>query len=113
VTYSVLYYPLAAAFGIALVAVAAQAVAVGSFAALVRDEFGAQGRWASRTFAVVWPAFVLTAASPSALGLMLALAALPALQRGRTTLACATCVAIRYTPYGASRRDARARPATA
>ena len=44
---------------------------------------------------------------------MLALAALPALQRGRTTLACATCVAIRYTPYGASRRDARARPATA
>ena len=91
VTYSFLYYPLAAVFGIAFVAVAAQAVAVGSFAALVRDEFGAQGRWASRTFAVVWPAFVLTAAFPSALGLMLALVALRGLQRGRMTLACATC----------------------
>ena len=43
VTYSVLYYPLAAAFGIAAVAVATQAIAVGAFAALVRDEFGAQG----------------------------------------------------------------------
>jgi hypothetical protein len=91
VTYSVLYYPLAAAFGIALVAIAAQAIAVGSFAALVRDEFGAQGRWAARTFAVVWPAFVLTAAFPSALGMMLALVALCALQRRRTALACATC----------------------
>ena len=49
------------------------------------------GRWASRTFAVVWPAFVLTAAFPSALGMMLALLALLALQRGRTALACATC----------------------
>jgi hypothetical protein len=92
VTYSVLYYPLAAAFGIAAVAVATQAIAVGAFAALMRDEFGAQGRWASRTFAVVWPAFVLTAAFPSALGMMLALLALLALQRGRTALACATCV---------------------
>jgi hypothetical protein len=91
VTYSVLYYPLAAAFGIAVVAVAAQAVAVGCFAALMRDEFGAQGRWAARTFAVVWPAFVLTAAFPSALGLMLALVALRSLQRGRPTLGCASC----------------------
>ncbi|MGZ4276624.1 MAG: hypothetical protein ACXVFT_22335 [Solirubrobacteraceae bacterium] len=91
VTYSVLYYPLAAAFGIASVAVTTQATAVGGFAVLMRDEFGAQGRWASRTFAVVWPAFVLTAAFPSALGMMLALLALLALQRGRTALACATC----------------------
>jgi hypothetical protein len=91
VTYSVLYYPLAAVFGIAPVAIAAQAIAAGSFASVVRDEFGAQGRWASRTFAVVWPAFVLTAAFPSALGLMLALVALRALQAGRTALACATC----------------------
>jgi hypothetical protein len=91
VTYSVLYYPLAAAFGIAVVAVAGQAVAVGTFATLARDEFGPQGLWAARTFALVWPAFVLTAAFPSALGMMLALVALRALQRGRTALACATC----------------------
>jgi hypothetical protein len=91
VTYSVLYYPLAALFGMALVAVAGQAVSVGTFAAIVLDEFGPQGRWAARTFALVWPAFVLTAAFPSALGLMLALLALRALQRGRTALACANC----------------------
>jgi hypothetical protein len=91
VTYSLLYYPLVAAFGIALVAIAGQAIAVGTFASLVRDEFGDQGRWAARTFTLVWPAFVLTAAFPSALGMALALVALRALQRGRTSLACATC----------------------
>jgi hypothetical protein len=91
VTYSLLYYPLVAVVGIALVAIAGQAVAVGAFAALVRDEFGAQGRWAARTFALVWPAFVLTAAFPSALGMMFVLVALRALQRGRTKRACATC----------------------
>jgi hypothetical protein len=91
VTYSVLYYPLAAVFGMALVAIAGQAVAVGTFAALVFEEFGPKGRWAARTFAIVWPAFVLTAAFPSALGIMLALLALRALQRGRTARACATC----------------------
>jgi hypothetical protein len=91
VTYSVLYYPLAAVFGLAVVAVTSQAVAVGTFAAVVREEFGPQGRWAARTFALVWPAFVLTAAFPSALGMMLALLALLALQRGQTALACITC----------------------
>ena len=40
----------------------------------------------------MWPAFVLTAAFPSALGMMLALLALLALQRVGTALACATCV---------------------
>ena len=89
VTYSVLYYPLAAAFGIAVVAVAGQALAVGTFAAVVRDEFGPQGRWASRTFALVWPALVLTAAFPSALGMALALVVLRFLQRGRMAWACA------------------------
>jgi hypothetical protein len=91
VTYSVLYYPLAVVFGIASVAVAGQALAVGAFAALVRDEFGPQGRWASRTFAALWPAFVLTAAFPSALGIMLALLALRSLQRRRPAHACALC----------------------
>jgi hypothetical protein len=91
VTYSLLYYPLASLFGIALVAVVSQAVAVGTFAALVRDEFGAHGKWGARTFALVWPAFVLTAAFPSGLGMMLALVALRSLQRGRTALACGAC----------------------
>ena len=56
------------------------------------EEFGPQGRWAARTFALVWPAFVLTAAFPSGLGMTLALLALRALQRGRTALACLACV---------------------
>ena len=92
VTYSVLYYPLAAVFGMAVLAVAGQAAAVGTFASLVLEEFGPQGRWAARTFALVWPAFVLTAAFPSGLGMTLALLALRALQRGRTALACLACV---------------------
>jgi hypothetical protein len=91
VTYSVLYYPLAATFGIVAVAVATQAIAVGAFAALVGDEFGEQAHRAAWTFAVVWPAFVLTAAFPSALGLTFALLTLRTLQRGRAALACATC----------------------
>ena len=90
-TYSVLYYPLAAMFGIAVVAVAVQAIAVWAFAHLVGDEFGPQGRWSARTFALVWPVFVLTAAFPSALGMALALVALRSLQRGRTAHACALC----------------------
>jgi len=91
VTYSVLYYPLAATFGIAPVAVGVQALAVGFFAAVMREEFESEGRWTARTFAFVWPAFVLTAAFPSALGMMLALLAVRLLQRGRTARAGATC----------------------
>jgi hypothetical protein len=89
VTYSVLYYPVASVFGMALVAVVGQAIAVGAFALLLHDEFGPQGLWAARTFALVWPLFMVTAAYPSALGMTLALVALRSLQRGRPTRACA------------------------
>jgi hypothetical protein len=91
VTYSILYYPLASVFGMALVAVVGQAMAVGAFAFLLHDEFGPQGRWAARTFALVWPLFMVTAAFPSALGLTFALLALRSLQRARTMRACALC----------------------
>jgi hypothetical protein len=91
VTYSVLYYPLASVFGMALVAVVGQATAVGAFALLLHDEFGPQGAWAARTFALVWPLFMVTAAYPSALGMTLALIALRSLQRGRTGRACVAC----------------------
>jgi hypothetical protein len=80
VTYSLLYYPLAAALGIKLLAVATVATATLAFAVLVWKEWGPQARWSSRTFAVVWAGIVLSAAFPFALGAAFALLALWALQ---------------------------------
>ncbi|TML95988.1 MAG: hypothetical protein E6G03_06855 [Actinobacteria bacterium] len=86
VTYSVLYYPLAAVLGIKLLAVLIVAVSVASFAVLVRHEWGEQSKWAIRAFAVVWAGLVLSAAYPFMLGIALALLALCSLQRGRYAL---------------------------
>jgi hypothetical protein len=82
VTYSVLYYPLAALLGIKLLAVATIATAALAFAVVLGREWGATARWSSRTFAVVWAGVVLSAAFPFALGIALALLALWALQAG-------------------------------
>jgi hypothetical protein len=83
VTYSLLYYPLAAWLGIKLLAVATVAAATLAFAVLVHREWGPRARWSSRTFAVVWAGIVLSAAFPFALGAALALLALWALQARR------------------------------
>src|SRR5207244_4653362 len=80
VTYSVLYYPLAAVLGIRLLAVATIAIAASAFAAVVWREWGPATRWSSRSFAVAWAGIVLSAAFPFALGIALALLALGALQ---------------------------------
>src|SRR5438445_8225813 len=80
VTYSVLYYPLAALLGIKLLAVATIATAALAFAVVMGREWGPTARWSSRTFAVVWAGIVLSAAFPFALGAALALLALWALQ---------------------------------
>jgi hypothetical protein len=82
VTYSPLYYPLAALLGIRLLAVATVATAALSFAVVVGREWGPAARWSSRTFAVVWAGIVLSAAFPFALGVALALLAIWALQAG-------------------------------
>ncbi len=83
VTYSVLYYPLAALLGIRLLAVATIALAALAFAVVLGREWGPTSRWSSRTFAVVWGGIVLSAAFPFALGVALALLAIWALQAGR------------------------------
>jgi len=83
VTYSLLYYPLAAALGIRLLAVATVSTATLAFAVLVWREWGPRARWSSRTFAIVWAGIVLSAAFPFALGAALALLALWALQAQR------------------------------
>src|SRR5919201_2207478 len=83
VTYSVLYYPLAALFGIRLLAVATVATAALAFAVVLGRQWGATARWSSRTFAVVWAGVVLSAAFPFALGIAFALLSLWALQGRR------------------------------
>jgi hypothetical protein len=80
ITYSTLYYPLAALIGIRLLAVVCVGTAVLAFARITDRRWGAASRWAARSAAVVLPAFVLTAAFPFLLGAALALVALAALQ---------------------------------
>src|SRR5437764_10393928 len=80
VTYSLIYYPLAAALGIKLLAVATIALASLAFAVVLWREWGPTARWSSRSFAVVWAGIVLSAAFPFALGIALALLAIWALQ---------------------------------
>jgi hypothetical protein len=83
VTYSVLYYPLAALLGIRLLGVATIALSALAFAVVLGREWGPASRWSSRTFAVVWGGIVLSAAFPFALGFALGLLALWALQAER------------------------------
>jgi hypothetical protein len=83
VTYSLLYYPLAAFLGIKLLAVASVATAALAFGVVAAREWGPAARWSNRSFAVVWAGVVLSGAFPFALGAALALLALWALQAGR------------------------------
>jgi len=82
VTYSVLYYPLAALLGIKLLAVLTVVLTVAAFAAVVRREWGARSRWSVRVFALAWAALVVSAAFPFMLGCAFTLLALWTLQRG-------------------------------
>ena len=84
VTYSTLYYPLAALFGIRLLAVATVSTAALAFAVIVSRQWGPTARWSSRTFAVVWAGIVFSAAFPFALGAALALLSIWALQARRS-----------------------------
>src|SRR5438067_6129329 len=101
VTYSVLYYPLAALLGIRLLAVASVAVGVFAFSSLLMRQWGPRSRLASRTFAVLWASVVAAAAFPFALSISFALLALWALQaqrRGRFA-ACAV-LTLAASPLG-------------
>ena len=96
VTYSTLYYPLAALLGIRLLAVASVATAALAFTVVVARQWGPAARWSNRSFAVVWAGTVLSGAFPFALGVALALLALIALQtgaRGRFALLAALTLA--------------------
>jgi len=86
VGYSLIYYPLAAVVGIKLLAVLSAAIATAAFTLIVRETWGEQTVWATRLFAVVTAASVISAAYPYGLGLALSLVALLALARGRTAV---------------------------
>ena len=86
VTYSFIYYPLAAVIGIKVLAVATISAAALAFTLVVWREWGHAARFSSRTFAVLWAGVALSAAFPFALGAALALLAMSALQQGRTRI---------------------------
>jgi hypothetical protein len=99
VNYSVLYYPLAAAIGIKLLAVLTVTVAVIAFAAVVRHEWELHSRWTIRAFAFVWALLVVSAAYPFMLGMALALLSLWSLQHGRRwVFACFTLLTLAASP---------------
>jgi hypothetical protein len=83
VGYSLIYYPLAALVGIKLLAVLSASTATAAFTLIVRETWGEQTTWATRLFAIVTAASVLTAAFPYGLGLAFTLLALHSLARGR------------------------------
>jgi hypothetical protein len=83
VTYSILYYPLAALLGIKVLAVATIAAAALAFTLVAVRQWGDSARLSSRTFAVLWAGIVLSAAFPFALAMSFALLSLWALQSGR------------------------------
>jgi hypothetical protein len=86
ITYSVVYYPLAAVLGIKLLAVVSVAAAGFGFAVVVGREWGITARLSSRVFAVVWVGVVLAGTFPFALGAAFALLAVWAVQASRNVL---------------------------
>jgi hypothetical protein len=99
VTYSILYYPLAALLGIKLLAVASIATAALAFGVVAAREWGPAALWSNRSFAIVWAGIVLSGAFPFALGTALALLALWALQAGlRGRFALLTVLVLAASP---------------
>ena len=76
VTYSLVYYPLAAVFGIPLLAVVSVAGSAFGFALVAGREWGDDARLPTLAFALVWPSIVFSAAFPFALGVASGLLAL-------------------------------------
>src|SRR3954468_5542935 len=67
VTYSLLYYPLAALLGIKVLALLSVATAAFAFSIVVLRQWGPTSRVSSRSFAVLWVGVIAAAAFPFAL----------------------------------------------
>ena len=84
ITYSVLYYPLAAGLHIDPLTVLTVGVSAAAFIVVLERQFGRSARWSAWSFALIWPAgVVVSGVLPFALGMALALCALVALQGRR------------------------------
>ena len=83
VTYSLIYYPLAALLGIKVLALASIASAAMVFSIVLYREWGSDSRVSSRSFAVLWVGIIGAAAFPFALAVSFALLSIWALQEGR------------------------------
>src|SRR3954471_11365345 len=81
VTYSLIYYPLAALLGIKVLALASVASAAMAFSIVVCRQWGAVSKLSSRSFAVVWVGIIGSAAFPFALAVSFALLSIWALQQ--------------------------------
>src|SRR3978361_1979841 len=83
ITYSLIYYPLAALLGIKVLALASIASAAMAFSIVRFEQWGTASRVSSRSFAVLWVGIIGAAAFPFALAVSFALLAIWALQEGR------------------------------
>lgn len=99
VTYSLLYYPLAALLGITLLALLSVAVATFAFALVVLCEWGPRARASAWSFGILWPGTLLSATFPFTLGVAFALLALAVLQqRRRVWFAALALLALATSP---------------
>ena len=91
-SYSVLYYLLAALVGNVTVAFASVVLSAVLFGSILERRWGPVARWPARSFAVLVTGQLFTAAYPFDAGLATLLASLWALQRGRRMLASAAAL---------------------
>ena len=92
ISYSVVYYPLAALPGIRLLGAVTVVLSAAAFALLLEREWGRSARWAGRSFAVVWAGVIVVGQAPFGLGATFALFCLLALQSGRRWIGAALIV---------------------
>lgn len=97
-TYSLLYYPLAAVLGIRLVAVLSAALATLGIGLVLRHTWGRAARWPVRAFALLASAFLLTGAFPFALGAAATMLALRAVQARHWSFAALCVLAAAASP---------------
>jgi hypothetical protein len=98
-SYSLLYYPLAAAVGNRPLGVAGVVLAAAIFASIARREWQRIGRWPARVFALLLAGQAFTAAYPYDLGLAALLGTIWALQRRHVKSAiCCTLLSLGFSP---------------
>lgn len=98
-SYSLLYYPLAAAVGNRPLGVAGVVLAAAIFASIARREWQRVGRWPARVFALLLAGQAFTAAYPYDLGLAALLGTIWALQRRHVKIAiCCTLLSLGFSP---------------